>query len=366
MRRPLARLALTLASTAFALALGEGFWRWRRAHAPPPQDDAAWRERIQRMNRTIYRRSSDPELVYEPVPGASVEMPYGAAGFNAAGMRDDREHARAPDARPRVTLLGDSLAWSEEVAVADSLPRALERELGGAQRVEVLPFGVSGYDTAQEVRWYERAARPFGARVVVLVYCMNDAMLMSGPYNRFATPEEAARKDAQDALWDRLAPVRAETLDAVAEREESSARFTLLAHLRWRLRASLYESAPAYQDEYLLSHAQPDRAARVRSALARLGADLREDGARGLLVLSPVLRSWPRYHWSALHAQVARWAREAGLLVADPWPEWQRSERAERLRLPGDSLHYGPRGNAVFGGFIARALRSRGLLEAAP
>ncbi len=46
------------------------------------------------MNRTIYRRADDPALVYEPNPGASVPMSYGDAGFNAAGMRDDREHAR--------------------------------------------------------------------------------------------------------------------------------------------------------------------------------------------------------------------------------------------------------------------------------
>ncbi len=65
---------------------------------------------------------------------------------------------------------------------------------------------MSGYDTAQEARWYERAVRPYRPRVVALVYCLNDAMLVSGPYNRFATPEELARKDAQDALWNRLAP----------------------------------------------------------------------------------------------------------------------------------------------------------------
>ena len=357
-RTALARLALALSSTLVSLAGAELLYRRVRAREAPASDDGAWRERVRRMNRTIYRRSGEPALVYEPNPGASVEMPYGAAGFNRAAMRDEREHAELPDGRLRVAMLGDSLVWSEEVSVQDSLPRAVEWALGGEGRAEVLNFGVSGYDTAQEALWYERAVRPFRPAVVVLVYCMNDAMLMSGPYNRFATPEESARKDAQDALWDRLAPVRAETFDSVAASAEQGARFRLLARARWWLAARGFEQSARYTDEYLLSHAQPENAARVREALARLGAALRADGVAAHLVLSPVLRAWEHYHWLGVHAQVTAWARAAGFTVHDPLAGWQRSERPERLRLPGDALHYGPRGNGVFGRYIAAQLRA--------
>jgi lysophospholipase L1-like esterase len=356
----LARLSLLLGSTAVAWLAAEGVYRRVRAReARHATDDGAWRERVRRMNRTIYRRSDDPALVYEPAPGRGVAMPYGVAGFNAAGMRDDREHDPAPDGRLRVAMVGDSIVWSEEVALEDSLPRGVERALGGRDRAEVLNFGVTGYDTVQEARWYERAVRPFRPRVVAVVYCLNDVMIMSGPYNRFATPEEAARKDAQDALLDRLAPVRAETIEDLADRAERDATFRLFARLRGWLFVRGYERRADYTDEYRLMYAQADRVARVRDALDALGAAIRADGAAAHLFISPVLRSWDRYHWYEIHARVAAMGRAAGFVVHDPLAVWQRRERAEALRLPGDALHYGARGNRVFGRYIADALSAR-------
>jgi lysophospholipase L1-like esterase len=352
-----ARLALVLGSTALALGGAEGAYRLQNAAEPAPPDDPAWRARVRERNGTLYQRSEDPVLVYEPRPGASVRASYGAAGFNRAGMRDDRDHARDPPAdRRRVAILGDSIAWSEEVALEASLGRAVERALGGEARAEVLAFGVSGYDTVQEARWYERAVRPYRPAALVLVYCLNDAMIASGPYNRFATPEELARKEAQDALWDRLAPLRAETLDTLAAADERAARLRILSRARWWLLGRRYQESDAYTDEILLSHAQPDRAERVRAALLALGAALRADGVDAHLVISPVLKAWERYPWASVHAQVAAWARAAGFAVHDPLPEWRRTERPEALRLPGDPLHYGPAGNERLGRFIAAAL----------
>lgn len=266
----LGRVALAVVSTLVSLGVAEGVFRWHRSRRPAPADDAAWRDRVRRMNRTIYRRSDDPGLVNEPAPGQHVEMPYGTAGFNRDAMRDGRAHTEVSDGRPRVAMVGDSVVWSEEVSEDDSLPRAVERSLGGSDRAEVLNFGVSGYDTEQEARWYGRAVRRFHPRVVVLVYCLNDAMLMSGPYNRFATPEEAARKDAQDALWERLSPVRAETLETVAERAEENAHLRMLTAAWWRVRSARYAGSPGYTDEYLLSHARADRRERVRSATQQI------------------------------------------------------------------------------------------------
>ncbi len=360
---------MALGALATLLALGAGELALRLldhcTHAGRPADDA-WRARIHRMNATIYRRSDDPALVYEPVPGASVPMPYGVAGFNRSGMRDDAEHATVPDGRYRVAVLGDSLVWGEEVSLGDTIPRRVQSALG-ASRAEVLNFGVSGYDTAQEARWYARAVRPYHPAAVVLVYCLNDAMIMSGPYNRYATPEEARRKDAQDAWFDRVAPVRAETLEAIGRRDESAATLHLIARARAVLRAATYARSAVYTDEYLLSYGRPEAQARLRESLRAIAAAAAVDGVRTHLVISPVLRSWERYHWGAVHARVAAEGRAAGFMVHDPLPVWRaRGVRAEDLRLPGDSLHYGPSGSAVLGRYIAAALSAaaRGASEA--
>lgn len=102
MKRTLGRVALVLASMALAIGGAELAYRARLASAEAPDGgDDDWRRRYRHMNDTIYRRSDDPGLVYEPVPASSVEMEYGSAAFNAAGLREDREFLpEAPDSCP--------------------------------------------------------------------------------------------------------------------------------------------------------------------------------------------------------------------------------------------------------------------------
>jgi lysophospholipase L1-like esterase len=310
------------------------------------------------MNRTIYRRSTIPGLVYEPNPNTWVPMPYGPAGFNAGAMRDDREHAIDPDpSRPRVAMIGDSLVWSEEVGLDDMLPRRLSEALA-SRHAEVLNFGVTGYDTAQEALWFDHHVRPYRPRVVVVVFCMNDVMIMSGPYNRFGTPEELAAKDAQDALLDRIAPVRAETLDEVASRAVEASSFHLLTRTRWAIRRALYSRSADYRDEYTTLYAEPVHRARLHDAITRLGRAVAASGARAHFVISPVLRDFAHYHWREIHRWVAGEARAAGFAVHDPLDEFVAHEREESLRMPGDSLHYDPRGQRVFARFIAREIEA--------
>ena len=354
-QRAAARIALALVSLALALGLAEGAFRWREAATDAPgSDDDGWYERYRAMNRTIYRRSENPQLIYEPTPGASVEMEYGTAGFNSAGMRDDREHAREPSpGRRRVAILGDSLVWSEFLPLYDSIPRRAEEALG--QDFEVLAFGVTGYDTAQEAAWYEAAVRPFAASVVVVVFCMNDMMIMSGPFERYANDEERARKDAQEALMAREAPVRRETIDDVLEEREREASLRIFARARgiwdrWRFDRS-------YDDEYLVAFRDPARRARTRDALQRLGAAIREDGARAVLVISPVLEAWDDYHWRAIHDFVREEAEGAGFAVVDPLDGWRGVHTPDEMRVGGDNLHYDESGARVMGSVIAGAVR---------
>lgn len=354
--RAAGRAALVLVSLAIALGGAEVAYRASRARGDAPDGgDDDWRQRYRHMNETLYRRSEDAELVYEPVPGSAVDMEYGRAAFNAAGMRDDREIPVEHGARTRVVMLGDSLVWSEFVAVEDSLPRRTERALG-SDAFEVLGFGVTGYDTAQEARWYERAARRFDADVIVVVWCMNDLMIMSGPFERFASPADRARKDAQEAEIERIAPLRRETLDGELDRRERESSVRVLARAMGIWERWSFESG--YVDEYLVFGRDEARWERVAGALARLGAAIREDGARGVLVISPVLESWERYRWTGLHERARAVAVEAGFVVIDPLAQWRdEGQDPVVLRVGGDNLHYGRTGNRVLGETIAAAVR---------
>jgi lysophospholipase L1-like esterase len=342
MKKVSGRAALVIGAVLIALAIGETFFRMQPAAAY--EDDGEWRERYRHMNETIYRRSDDPALVYEPVPGASVDMEYGAAGFNSAGMRDDRE---PPAQGETITLLGDSIAWSEFMPLSDSLGRQIERATG----TRVLNFGVTGYDTTQEARWYERA-RSFRSRTVVLVFCMNDLMIMSGPFERFANPSDRARKTAQERHIERTAPVRRETIDGVIETRERDASIKVLArasslYTRWRF-------ASSYVDEHLVSFRDRAARARTRRAIGRLGRAIRADGARAVFVISPVLESWDDYHWQPIHAWARDAAEDAGFDVVDPIDTWRGEEDPSEMRI--DNLHYDPSGNTLLAERIAEAL----------
>lgn len=354
-RRIAGRAALLLGSTALALLVAEGAYRWSLGGpAEQPRGDDGWRARYKRMNETIYRRSADPELVYEPRPKSVVEMEYGPAGFNSAGMRDDREYQQQPaGSTPRIALLGDSLVWGEFLSLDSSLGRQLEGTLAPGEQ-EVLNFGVSGYDTAQEARWYEKAVRPYQPEVLVLVYCMNDMMIMSGPYNRYANDEERRRKEEQDRMFDRVAPVRRETLDQVNRRDEEASIFRLLARGRSLFRRLAFDRR--YVDEYTVVAEDEARVAATVEAIERLGAAAQGDEVRALLVISPVLESWDHYHWSDIHRQVGEAGRAAGFEVVDPLPDWRQRQDPSRLRFPGDNLHYNPRGTALLARTIAEAL----------
>ncbi|HJL02553.1 MAG TPA: GDSL-type esterase/lipase family protein [Polyangiaceae bacterium LLY-WYZ-15_(1-7)] len=349
------KLALAAVSLLVSLGIAEGVYRWsqQKDESTPDGGDDGWRQRYRRLNETLYMRSEDPALIYEPRPGAEVEMEYGPARFNGAGMREDHEVQREPGEDTRVAVVGDSLVWSEFLPAEDALPQQLDAALG--EGWEALNFGVTGYDTAQEAAWYAKAVRPFAPEVVVVVWCMNDMMIMSGPFERWCDEEERARKTAQEQLVERVAPFRRETLDGVLAREEEEASFKLWARLSGMVRRARFEDA--YVDEYLVMAEQPERVRRTEAAIARLGAAIRADGATPVFVISPVLEQWERYRWEAIHDVVREAAEGAGFAVLDPLERWRGEEDPEELRISGDNLHYDRSGNRVFAETLAGFLR---------
>jgi lysophospholipase L1-like esterase len=352
MKQAARKLALMCGATFLSLALAECAFRVHLAREAKGSDDS-WRDDMRKMNGTIYRRSEDATLVYEPVPNATVAMPYGPAGFSAQSMRDDRTYANepAPDNK-RVAIIGDSIVWGEDLPLESTLPRALARELG--PRFEVLGFGVTGYDSVQEAEWYRTHVRAFHPAIVVVVYCLNDLFIASGPFNKWATPEELRAKDEQDALVQKLAPIREETIEDISRDEEEHATFRLFARARtvWRVRR--YEHDPAYTDEYLLLYGQKEKFDRTTGALSRLASDVRTDGAAAHLVISPILRSWDAYHWTSLHARIAEAARDAGFVVHDPREALRASHRERDVRT--DSLHYNATGTTALASILAREI----------
>jgi lysophospholipase L1-like esterase len=124
--------------------------------------------------------SKHRDLVYELKPslaGSFQGVPYRS---NAHGMRDAELAAEPPAGGYRVALLGDSFSFAWGVDVGDGFADLLEpmiSEALGGRAVEVLNFGVPGYNTATEAACLEHKALPLRPDLVVVQYFYNDAYL---------------------------------------------------------------------------------------------------------------------------------------------------------------------------------------------
>lgn len=358
------RVLLAAAATLLGLALAEALLAGPlRPHLHDARD-AGWRSRTRTLHTTLYQ--PDPELVYVPRPGATVDMDYGVARFDARGLRGGGVGPR--DARARVVVVGDSLVWGSLLAEPDTLPVRLGEALGPDH--EVLNLGVSGYDTTQERGWYRRAGTPLGADVVLVVYCLNDALVQSGPWEIHGDAAALGRLAEERAWLEATAPVRNETVQRLwwAERGGDGPQLAAAArHLaRWH---RLFTLPGGYVDDYLLAAADPVRTARTDRALRGLAADIQADGAVPVLLISPALYWWHRYPFGALHAHVRAVGEDAGFHVLDPLETWRGTDPTP-FRFLGDNLHYTPEGTRRLAAFIRQgwpaAARAAGSSRAAP
>jgi hypothetical protein len=137
---------------------------------------------------TIQRNSG----YFSPTLNADSPLFYTFAGIETDGKSyvslhypDNRLRKfafRKPAGTFRVVAVGDSLTeeWNLPgfVNYTDFLRTALERELPG-RKIEVLPLGVGGYNTWQEMHFYREHYQRLQTDVLLLQCCANDADVMS-------------------------------------------------------------------------------------------------------------------------------------------------------------------------------------------
>lgn len=133
----------------------------------------------------------DDEVLFRLVPGGETEI-------NSEGYRDI-EHPEDPGGRKRVLVLGDSLVMGYNVALEDTLPRALGRELG--EGWEVRNQGVYGYGPDQSfLRLRDEGLALEPAWVVLVLFPPNDFLDL--------VKNERVRPGPDGPQWLRDHPVR--------------------------------------------------------------------------------------------------------------------------------------------------------------
>lgn len=129
----------------------------------------------------------------EPVPncetifdGLVVKLPITHIRTNSYGFRDFEYSLKIPDNTFRIIVLGDSITWGHGVEIEKTYTKLLESVLNarnGQTKYEVLNFGVSGYNTFEEVELFKKNGVEFHPDLIMIQYSPDDI------YNRTRTQE---------------------------------------------------------------------------------------------------------------------------------------------------------------------------------
>jgi lysophospholipase L1-like esterase len=341
-RRVAASLALAAASVLATALVLEAAFRVAGVHVGTVQ-----------INRATVRRSDDPRLGFELRPGgvARAEVEY---RVNAEGLRGPEARASKPPGARRIAVLGDSIAFGYWVAEGDVFPRQLERVLnevrGRGPAVEVLNFGVPGYNLDQEIEALRARALAFSPDVVVLALCLNDLEGLFS-YELGLVQDRAARRRSWPGRLREGLLGRSVLFSWIEYRvSELDARRNFV-RARNPLGGPLYAEAVAQQE------------AALEGKLAVLAALLDAHRIPGLVAVFPVLGSrFERYPHRELHAAVTRAAGKAGLAAVDLLDCYSAYDFRD-LRV--DVVHPSPMGHRVAAHAIRDALCARGWLCAA-
>ncbi len=180
---PLLTAILACASTLLGAALAEGAAR-ALGLAPGLErvavDSAA----------SPFRLSDDPLLGYELKP--SFRRTGEAVETSSRGLRDPERAVPKPQGVRRIALLGDSVAMGLYLeSGAQTIAGRLEARLA-ADRVEVMNFGVKGYATQAEVRYFETRGAGLGTDLALVLFLRNDHRNFNGDVAQgFAYPRPA-------------------------------------------------------------------------------------------------------------------------------------------------------------------------------
>lgn len=341
MRAPVGRREVLLAAASVLLALAGLEAVFRVAHVPVG---------TVQISRATVRRSDNPRLRFELRPGgvARAEVEY---RVNALGLRGPETTLEKPAGVRRVALLGDSIAFGYWVRDEQGLARQLEsllREQGeGPGRVEVLNFGVPGYNLEQEIEALRAKALAYSPDLVLVLFCLNDLEGLFS-YELGLVQDRSAR--GRTALG--------------GAREWLVARSRFFSWLEYRLtelearRHFVRAKNPLEGPLYAEGLSAQRRA--LQGQLAVLRALLASRGIPGLLVVVPVLgERFERYPHRELHQAVVE-AAEAESLAALDLLDCYSAYEFRDLRI--DVVHPSPLGHRVAAHAVRDALCARGWL----
>jgi lysophospholipase L1-like esterase len=331
----------------------------------------------QNVNPRLLSVTNNPELPYMLTPGSSGNGWQTTIAVNSGGFRD-REYPVDKGNRFRMVAIGDSITFGSRLAPPSVLyPKKLEQKLqvrSPAPPVDVLNFGVTGYDVANNVEHLRVRALRFQPDIVIVGFCVNDigtsstamAYVRASRYLRhplfrfrfmqfaFSTglriAAESEARDARDIRTfevvnrSRILPIDGDVeLTREIEKLDAAMRGKRVSGLlRWwieRPRIGFLEYA--FNRLQILSHAH--------------GFDV-------VVVAVPFLDDGEKPLWRIVNTIIERESLKYGFHFVDVFDAFDKAGLRRLRNDPADKLHPGIKGHAILATELERYLSSAGLL----
>ena len=314
------KLLLSVTALLLVLAVGEGVYRVRAL----------------RMRRARLAGRGEAELMTRAAPlplGYELKPSFGEV-TNSHGFRDlERTVARRPGVF-RIAALGDSVTMQGALPFDQLYVSQLQRRFDAAApgRVELLNFGITGYNSVQEAGLLQERVLDFDPDLVLWQFHDND-----GQHELYSASLGAFYHRPTSYLANHVA--------------------NKLDHFFCRQRARRHPDAPLGGDEAnLLCHWQ-----RVEDSFSRAVQTLASRNIPLVVFLYP---SWPlddrweNYGRVAvdLRARLTDYLRKRGATVIDLLPLLMQVDPAEYRVEPSDPWHPNARGHELIADALFRSL----------
>jgi lysophospholipase L1-like esterase len=298
-----------------------------------------------------YRVSDNPKLGYELVPGSKD----GTNLINRDGMRDRERAARKPPNTIRIACIGDSICYGLEVSREEAFPARLESDLNAyysasGTTVEVLNFGVTGYNLTQTIENLKTRALKYDPDIIIYAYCLNEPQEYSFELASLKAMMTSAERQYIDRHWSRsivrshlitLARYAMQSKSASGQKE-GEAPVLKKDDKVW---SSFYGGS--YPQYFASLYADKNAWGSIEQGLSELGAISRRESTPVFVAIFPVLMHFNNYPLRKIHNQVAQASRKHALEVIDLLDVMRLYESTHKTRVGWDALHPNKEGHGV-------------------
>jgi lysophospholipase L1-like esterase len=351
MKKILLRLFLVLTATALTLACVEILVRvfWDRLNG----------ETVIPLSLKTHRFTANQVMGYELVPG-SVSFEDGAwYRINRDGIRDRDFPLDKPAGTFRIAAVGDSVTFGLGLELEDTWPKQLERELRKTDpRVEVINFGVMGYNTPQEAERIQDKVLKYSPDLIIVDYSLNDIGIFSrerrvlGTYRGFDSYLTTGIGFIDRLLSHSKTYIFIKTRLFLKKTEKARPQYSKDGRKLIKKGYSRY-FFDAYQET--------ENKQILNAAMAKIRA-LTQPRIPVLFVIHTELKDMDHYLFTEIHETVKKLCRDYGFPVLDPLAD-MLAYKASDLRISRANIHPNALGNKVFIQAISRYLRANSIVK---